>query len=261
MSELPSQSLRSLEHVQRELEHAAEVQRSMLPAALPAVAGYSFWAFWEPAFRVGGDLYDFHTLPTGEVLILVADVSGKSMAAALAMAFLAGMVPLALQQAGMNLQGFVDLLNTTWCEWLRADKFASCIALLLDPSAHRVQMVNAGSQTGLLRRRDGTIEDLCTTERVGPPLGVLDGFHFEASAFDLMPEDGVVICSDGITGVGNSMGEVYGATRLKDVIARAEPEAKSLGESILGSVKAFVGSSRVRDDVAMICFARDRIVP
>ena len=233
----------------------------MLPGALPAVPGYSFWAFWEPAFPVGGDLYDFHTLPTGEVLIVLADVSGKGLPAALWMASLAGMIPLAVQQTGTNLQSFVELLNTTLCKWPRADKFASCIAVLLDPSTHRVQVVNAGPQTGLLRHRHGTIEDLCTNERTGLPLGVLDGFLFAANAFDLMPGEAVVIASDGITGAVNAGNEVYGAPRLNDVIACTEPEAGELGEAKLENVKAFIGSHQVRDDVAMVCFARNRIMP
>jgi phosphoserine phosphatase RsbU/P len=233
----------------------------MLPVALPAVPGYSFWAFWEPAFPVGGDLYDFHTLPTGEVLMVVADVSGKGMAAALGMASLAGMIPLALQQTGTNLQSFVDLLNRTFCERSRAEKFVTLIAMLLDPSTHRVQVVNACSQTGLLRRRNGTIEDLCKSEQVGLPLGVVGGSLFEATAFDLMPGEGVVIASDGITGAVSVNNEVYGAPRLNDIIARTEPEAGKLGKAILESVKAFVGSHPVRDDLAIICFARNRIIP
>jgi serine phosphatase RsbU (regulator of sigma subunit) len=258
MSELPAQTFRSLEHVQRELERAAEVQRNMLPAALPAVPGYSFWAFWEPAFPVGGDLYDFHTLPTSQVLMVVADVSGKGLAAALGMASLAGMIPLALEQTGTDLQSLVSRLNRTFCRAaLRAEQFVTFIAVLLDPSTHRIQVVSAGSPTGLLRRQDGTIEDLCPNERVGLPLGVVDACLFEAIAFDLMPGDSVVIASDGITGAVNVGNEVYGSPRLNDVIARTEPEAGKLGRAVLESVKAFVGSHAVRDDVAMICFARD----
>ena len=63
--------------MERELQMAAEVQWSMLPAAVPEVPNYSFWACWEPALPVGGDMYEFCRLPTGEILVVVADVGGK----------------------------------------------------------------------------------------------------------------------------------------------------------------------------------------
>src|SRR6516225_4492740 len=94
--------------MERELQMAAEVQWSMLPAAVPEVPNYSFWACWEPALPVGGDMYEFCRLPTGEILVVVADVGGKGLAAAIGMAALAGVVPVLWEQHSPNLTRFVS---------------------------------------------------------------------------------------------------------------------------------------------------------
>src|ERR1700733_4309554 len=118
----------------RDLELAANVQRGMVPADLPSVPGYSFWAYWEPALRIGGDLYDFRQLPTGEILTIVADVAGKGMGAAMMMAFLSGMLPFAAEQCGGDLARFVGTINKRLHPLAtRTDRFATLVAVALDP--------------------------------------------------------------------------------------------------------------------------------
>lgn len=245
--------MRDIESVARDMELAAEAQRSMLPQTLPVVPGYSFWVYWKPAHTVGGDMYGFHTLPTGEILLLVADVAGKGLVAALGMASLVAMVPLALEQAGADLPRFLDVLNRTW----RCDgRFVALVAVALDPVAHRLRVANAFHPTGLICRYDGTLENLCPREEAGTPLGVFEGFTYTSQVFEMLSGDAIVIASDGVTNAVNATAEEYGTSRLTQVLGRTEPQAKSLGEAVLVDVNAFTGELGFQDDVVIVCCSR-----
>jgi len=244
--------------IQREFELAAEVQRSMLPDTVPTASGYSFWAWWQPWSHVGGDIYDFHTLPSGEIIMLVGDVAGKGLAAALGMASLAGMVPLALEQTGADLTRFASALNRSFFRWAsRANMFATLLAAALDPVAHQLGVLSAGHGSGLIRRKDGTLEDLYPIEQTGLPLGVSGESSYEAVRFEMNPGDAVVITSDGVMNAVNATGEEYGIPRLKEVLACTEPHAGRLGEAVLAGVNAFTGGRQMEDDVVVVCFARE----
>jgi sigma-B regulation protein RsbU (phosphoserine phosphatase) len=247
----------SAAHFDRELSLAAEIQRSMLPAALPALDGYSFWVLWQPAFQVGGDIYDFQMLPSGELFLLVGDVAGKGIPAALGMVSLAGMVPAVLQQTGSDLTSFLRTINTYMCRCAsRGGRFATLLAATLDPEAHRLMLVDAGHEAAFIRRHDGRLENLCPSRR-SLPLGVLANVEAEAVEFELRPGDVVVMATDGITGATSSVGAEYGAARLAETVALAQPDAAGLGEAVWRNVKTFVGSLAVQDDATLICFSRD----
>src|ERR1700687_1593648 len=114
--------------IQMNIELAADVQRSMLPLSVPTVPGYSFWVHWQPELSVGGDIYDFQVLKTGEILVLAGDVAGKGLAAALSMVSLAAIIPIVLEQTGNNLTEFVSALNKSVHRWLsRVDRFVTLI--------------------------------------------------------------------------------------------------------------------------------------
>ena len=108
---------KSLEHMQLDLNDAVAVQRAMLPVTVPSVPGYSFWVSWEPDLPLGGDLYQFHTLSTGEVLAVIGDVSGKGIPAALAMASVSGLIPFVFEHSGVDLTRFISSLNRSICRW------------------------------------------------------------------------------------------------------------------------------------------------
>jgi phosphoserine phosphatase RsbU/P len=243
--------------LQRELELAVEVQRSMLPERLPTARGYSFWVSWQPASSVSGDLYDFQILKNGEILFLAADVAGKGFPAAIGMASVAGMVPLVVDQAGADLPAFVSVLNTMVYRWAsRANRFVTLIAVALDCVAHRMRVVNAGHRAGVIRHHDGVLENLCPDRHTGLALGVTGKSRYSELEFRLGLGDAVVIVSDGITNSTNANGEVYGTSRLFEAVPRTEPEAAKLGEALLANVRAFMGTGELQDDIVVICIAR-----
>jgi sigma-B regulation protein RsbU (phosphoserine phosphatase) len=243
----------------RELSLAADVQRSMLPETVPAVTGYSFWVRWEPALPVGGDLYDFQTLSTGEILVVVADVAGMGLAAAMGMASLAGMIPLALERTGPDLIRLVSELNRNITRWAaRVDRFVSLVAVALDPAKHRLKVVNAASHGhAVICRSPGRIDRLCPEGQADLPLGIMDGLSYRELQVELRAGDSVIITSDGITNARNAKGEEFGALRFNEILARTDRSPAKLGEAVLANAKAFADGLGLRDDVVIVCFGRD----
>jgi serine phosphatase RsbU (regulator of sigma subunit) len=239
-----------------ELALGVEIQKSMLPGEVPSVPGYSFWAMMESARGMGGDLYDFHTLPGDEILVMVADVSGKGIPAAVGMTALAGMITVALEVFAADLTGLVKAINRAFCRRMYASMFATLLAVTLDPRTHRVRVLNAGHPPGLIRRRDGTLAELVPQKQSGAPLGIFPDAVYEVVTAELGPGDAVFITSDGMTEAMNTRHELYGRERLLELLARTESQATMLGEAVLADMKAFTGGA-LQDDTTVVCFARD----
>jgi serine phosphatase RsbU (regulator of sigma subunit) len=247
----------SLAHVQQQIELASAVQRSMLPSTLPEVPGYSFWAHWEPAIGIGGDMYAFHVLPTNEILVLVADVAGKGIAAALGMACLAGMIPLIAEKSGADLPRFVaDLNRSVFRSMSPVDRMTTLLAMLLDPTANRVRIVNAGHLPAVVRRRNGNVRSSFGAAQVGLPLGVVEQFRYQAVTLELAAEDAVVLFSDGITKAVNVSGNEYGISRVNDLLAR-DQYVGNIGATLLDDVKGFASGVGFKDDVVVVAVSRE----
>jgi sigma-B regulation protein RsbU (phosphoserine phosphatase) len=250
---------KSPEHMRLDLRDALEVQRAMLPATLPNVPGYSFWASWEPDLPLGGDLYYFHTLPTGHVLALVGDVSGKGIPAALAMASVSGLIPFVLENSGPDLTHFMSTLNREVYKWsARSNKFVTMIAVLLDFANHRLSVADAAHGLGLIRRDNGAIQRFYGELPSSGPLGLLEELQVHVSSLDLFPGDAVLLLTDGITGPTDGTNMAYVISRLARVVATISGDAETLGKSVLADVEAFTGELPARDDATLLCFAREK---
>jgi sigma-B regulation protein RsbU (phosphoserine phosphatase) len=202
-------------------------------------------------------MYDFETLDTGEILFLAADVAGMGLPAGMGMAWLAGTVRPMLEEMDTDLTTFMSALNRRVFRWAsRLNRFVTLIAVALDPAAHNVRSISAGFPSALIRRHDGSVEDLCPVHERGLALGVLEEFQYTQSTRHLRPGDAVLICSDGITGAVNGGKQVYGTSRLGGALARAEPEARKLADGVWESVTGFTGDLGPQDDVVIVCFAR-----
>src|SRR5262249_6562635 len=140
------------ERYQRELELARQVQLGFLPEKAPEVPGYAFYRFYEPAYEVGGDYYDFIPLPHGRLAMMLGDVAGKGVAAALLMAKVSADARFcSLTEAGPAAA--VARLNALMCATGPADRFVTLIAAVLNQQDHTVTLVNAGHPAPLLYRR------------------------------------------------------------------------------------------------------------
>ena len=177
---------------------ATKVQMALLPQNTPQIPGYEFFARYLPARTVGGDYYDFIALPDGRQTVLVGDVSGKGVPAALIVARISGEAKVCTITRPDIAQA-VSQLNELFFQANFEDRFLTLIASVLDPVAHRVTLVNAGHVFPWLYRQSTRTLEKPVPESVGSyAIGWVPGNQFESVSVDLQPGDTMILCTDGI---------------------------------------------------------------
>ena len=242
------------EALRRELTVAHRVQQGFLPAAPPKLEAYEFFDFYEPAKELGGDYFDYIPLPDGRMVITLADVSGKGVAAALLMAKLSSEMRYCLVREPTPVAA-VTRLNDIFCESRWQDRFVTMVLGVLDPIQHEVTIVNAGHMPPLLRRRSGSVE-LAGESVSGLPLGVDSGVEYGAAVVSLAPGDSLTMYTDGIPEAMNVAKDMYGSKRLHAQLHATVEDVKALGHRILEDVRRFVGNQPQSDDMCVTCLGR-----
>jgi sigma-B regulation protein RsbU (phosphoserine phosphatase) len=237
---------------ERDLQLARQVQESFLPRRFPEVAGMEFCASYKAALEVGGDFYDFIPVEGGRLAIVVGDVVGKGIPAALMMARMSSAVrEFALTER--DPRRVVAQVNDRLTAMEAESSFITLLFLLLDPRTRTLELVNAGHPPPLLRK--GSTGRVCAIQGGGNfPVGVAPGAEFAAESFGIEPGDRVCLYSDGITEAMNARQESYGGERLESAAALPAASAEQWMESILRDVHAFVGSAQPSDDLTLVCF-------
>src|SRR5690606_9776650 len=229
---------------------------ALLPRSGPDVAGYHFFDYYESARQVGGDYYDYVLLPEGRFAVVVGDVAGKGMSAALLMARLSSDVRFSLASFRDPAKA-VTRANKSFAQHDWADRFVTMLVAVIDPATHECTLVNAGHMPPLLRRRDGTIEEV-GEEESGLPLGVSDDYEFESCHFQLDPGDSLTMFTDGFSEAMNQDSELYGLARLREQVASQAVDVEELGHHVLNDVRKFVGDHPQSDDMCLVCFGRSK---
>jgi hypothetical protein len=211
--------------IERDLQLARQVQFSLLPAECPAWPGYQFFAYYQSAHEVGGDYYDFVELPNGRLAIVVADVAGKGVSAALLMAKLAGELKYHLSCDSPRVA--VARLNASLCD-SASGRFITLLLAILERATHRLTVINAGHLAPLLRRRSGAVEAIGAAQR-GVALGILPGREYAEVQADIEPGDAWFVFTDGFTEAINSRDELYGVVRITEQLARPPSGAHGWG--------------------------------
>jgi serine phosphatase RsbU (regulator of sigma subunit) len=240
--------------MERELAVAHQVQQGFLPTAAPQVPDYDFFEFYEPANKLGGDYFDYVQLPGERLGVVVADVSGKGIAASLLMARLSAETRYCLASEHSPEEA-VNRLNRIFCDRSWEDRFVTFVLVVLDPGRHELTVVNAGHMAPLLRRGDGSIESLAEAES-RLPLGVDYDVSYQTATISITSGDCLVLYTDGITEAMNDRGELYGRPRLLDALRSEVDGVRALGLRILDDVKQFVGHCAQADDMCLTCFGR-----
>jgi phosphoserine phosphatase RsbU/P len=249
----------SQERIKRELAFARQVQQGFLPRTMPCLPGYEFWAFYEAAGQVGGDYYDFVTLPDGRQAVLVADVSGKGVPAALLMARFSSDVKVSLLTSGHDPAVAVARLNEQLCDAGLDDRFVTLSLSVVDPIKHVVHVVSAGHMSPIVRRADGSVVEPAGDENATSlPLGIFSNAEYRATEFSLEVGEQVVVYSDGINEAMNASNEEYSAERLRQNVKLFPEVGKQLGERLIQDVRAFSLGRSQHDDMTLVLFARDR---
>jgi sigma-B regulation protein RsbU (phosphoserine phosphatase) len=242
--------------LERDLELAHTVQQGFLPHKSPEIQGYDFFDFYEPANQVGGDYFDYIVLPKNRLAIIVADVSGKGMPAALLMAKLSAEAKYALVSEAGPAEALFQL-NRQFAQASWADRFVTMAVVVLDLERHEVQLANAGHLPPYLRRHDATVEPV-GVDQISVPLGVIDELTCDQLIVPLEAGDSLVMFTDGISEAMNMNNDLYGLARICEQVGLPTGGVKQLGDQILKDVKRFVGKRSQSDDMCLLCFGRKR---
>jgi serine phosphatase RsbU (regulator of sigma subunit) len=238
----------------RDLDLASQMQRGLLPSRPPAVPGYVFFDYYQSARQVGGDYYDYVPLRDGRIAVVLGDVAGKGVAAALIMARLSSDVRFALATYEDPAQA-VTAVNASFASHGWSDRFVTMIVAVIDPRDHKMTLVNAGHMAPLLRRASGEVIEVGDDE-AGLPIGVSDDYEFEAFSTSIDPGESLTIFTDGFSEAMNAARELYGLERLMAQVAANSISVDELGHHVLDDVRCFVGDFPQSDDMCLACFGR-----
>jgi phosphoserine phosphatase RsbU/P len=243
--------------MKRDLEIAREIQSWLVPSHPPEVPGADIAFSTRPQNSVAGDYYDAF-YPNAEagneskLLVVIADVAGKSVPAALLMATLQASLR-TIAGEGAPLADLVARLNRYACAHsLNGRRFTTAVLAEYDPPSRHLTYVNAGHNAPILRRANGTLEKL---DRGGLPLGIQSAVVYETAALDLQPGDALIFFTDGVVEAFNEDGVEFGDDRWVSVI-RALPElnAQESLQFLMKRVDDFVGATRQSDDITCLVF-------
>lgn len=245
-----------------DLAVASDVQKMLLPRAMPVVPGLDIDARYLAAQKVSGDLYDVFKLGFDRVGVAVADVSGKGVSASLLMAIcrttLRQIAPLHTSPARVLAE-----LNRSLAGDMREGMYITMTYAVVDAGRNQVTVARAGHELTLLSRRDaGTgsyLSEFIGSE--GMPVGLVDPELFDAAIEDktleFVPGSTLVLYTDGLTEAPNAEEKEFGGARLADALRAAHTDtAREINDSVLAAVERFAGPAGLRDDYTLLTVKR-----
>jgi sigma-B regulation protein RsbU (phosphoserine phosphatase) len=243
---------------------ARRIQMEFLPRSLPQANGYEFFKYYKPVQAVGGDYFDFIWLPDRRLAVLVADVSGKGVPAALLMSRFSAEARYCLTAHARDLGRGVATLNVAMSEVV-GERYVTLLACVLNPSTHRVEIVCCGHESPwLLRAGSARFDYVIDRDQVGDIIGLNSASSYVPIHVELKPGDQLLLFTDGVTDARDARGKTFGVGRLHDIAARLHPSnpaglsAKALGQLVINDVLDHVGEQPQADDITLVCFGRDR---
>lgn len=246
------------ERLEREVELAAEIQRNILPAEMPSAGCFETVGWSRPSRQVGGDYYGSLRFAGSRRGLVVADVTGKGMPAALLVSTLDSALRLLIddcrlggEAAGAELSPeLFDRLNKHIVESSASNRFITLILTEIDPRNRAVRYLNAGHNPGLLVRGSGEVTALPAS---GLPLGLLPSASYRVEPVEMGPGDLLCLYSDGITECESLDGEEYGQKRLEDFLcSRREQPLSEIVDAIDADVRRFGAGLPQGDDQTVV---------
>ncbi len=243
------------QRLQSDLDTAREVQLQLLPQGVPDIRGLDVSANYLPARDLGGDFYD--VLPYGEhrAALVLGDVSGKGTAAALYGSLAIGTLRENTRRTDRNPAQLLDVLNRRLCGSGISPGFVALLFTVFDSTENRLSIANGGIPHPVLVR-NGEVSDIPID---GTPLGLFREIEYNEHTIHMMPNDIVVLASDGITESMNAAGDLFGDERLADVLKKFNGDAGSrassaeIAKAILTATDVFSGKpSEPHDDRTLI---------
>lgn len=250
---LRNQLARANAHLEREARVVGEIQRSLLPASLPAMPNVELAVRYETATNAGGDLYDVFRVDDDRWAFLIADVSGHGTPAAVLMAIVHALVRSHLAQH-RSPSALLEVLNDhLHASYAKGGSFVTAFYGVLSISDRRLRFASAGHNPPMLLRRERMIE---LREPASVPLGILPGQVFETGEVQLMPGDTLAMYTDGIVeamasdaaSVGTSL---FGTTRLRQALDSAV-DATGRVDAVWRRLREFAGAGPAADDQTLL---------
>lgn len=255
------QKLRDAEHaylaaIKHELELGREIQTSFLPRSIPEVAGWEIVTAFQPAREVSGDFYDLFRLPDGKLVIIICDVSGKDVSAALYMALIRTLIRALAEQALSGAATPLEAISMTNKYLINHHygsngryMYATLFMGVLDPVDNTLHYINAGHNPPA-HISNGTVRQWIRT--TGPAIGIIPEAEFGFGAIQLAQGDALFLYTDGITEARSPSGALFSKQRLADYLTVPVTTAQELIEKISSAVKTHTADTIPFDDITMI---------
>jgi len=239
--------------MEAELERASSIQSSLLPAKIPEIPGYDVCTYQKQSQLVGGDFYDVATLADGRTILMVGDVSGKGMGAALLMSDILGSFRVLYYDRQFELSRAVEIVSRELCKHSAEDHFATLFIGILDTERHTLEYINAGHNPPYFCRQSGERSPLHGT---GIMMGAFDGVSWEQRTAALAPDDLLLIYTDGLT-EAQRQSEFYGEGRLLKALSNCHCLSTSeVIASVRGNVEEFILDTPLTDDITLLALKR-----
>lgn len=246
------------ERIGAELHMAKEIQNSQLPSTFPAFPDreeFRLYACMDPAKEVGGDFYDFYFVDEDHIVLIMADVSGKGVPAALFMMVARVLIKSHLQH-GEGLGDALKNVNNQLCENNEAGLFVTVWAAVIEISTGKSVSINAGHEHPGFRKGDGLFELVEYDHDLA--VAVMEETTYEEREFRMNPGDCLFVYTDGVPEAQNADHELFGMDRILEALNQ-EPLAEpgELVQNVTKWVDTFVNGAEQFDDFTMLCFRYD----
>lgn len=238
------------QQIEQDLAFATSIQLSFLPQEMPKLQGLKFSTHYQPAREVGGDFYDFIPLDDDRIGILIGDVSGKGVAAALFMArFTTDFRVLAIRE--QDPERLMRRANEIVCAHSCRGMFVTLLYLVLKKNGGDAVYVNAGHLPPIIwNGSEGRYATLRGSG--GPPIGIVPDQHYPCARLSLNPGDCILLSTDGLVEAKNYEGELFGWERIENCLSAGDSEVESAKSRISFALSQFVGECPQADDITLV---------
>jgi serine phosphatase RsbU (regulator of sigma subunit)/CHASE1-domain containing sensor protein/anti-sigma regulatory factor (Ser/Thr protein kinase) len=256
--EVANEELESFHNsLEQELGTARSIQHALLPKDLPKLEGWKIAYHYQPAREVGGDFYDFLRLDDGRIGLVIGDVSGKGIAAALVMANTQSVLRAVARRGNIAPGQVLAEANDVLYAYIPSGTFVTCFYGVLDLESGRLVYANAGHDPPY-SQRGGDAQELRAR---GMPLGLMPGMPYEEKEAVLAAGDDLLLYSDGLVEAHDPEGQMFGFPRLRKlVMAQTGGSGEELVDFLLAELVRFTGAdSEQEDDITMVTLERSKI--
>ncbi len=236
--------------VEQDLAFARSIQLSFLPQEMPKLRGFRFSAHYQPARQIGGDFYDFIPLDDDHIGVLIGDVSGKGVSAALFMArFTTDFRVLAVREK--DPEKLISRINNSVCAQSCQGMFITLLFLVLNKSSGEAVYVNAGHLPPIIW--NSSEREYVTVRGIGgPPIGIVPDLHYASGKLSLSPGACILLSTDGLVEAKNDQGCQFGWEGIENCLTAGASDVESAKSRISFSVSQFAGECPQSDDITLV---------